>query len=79
MTFDIEGSYEPPCGWSIHDLAVDAVRGGHVREGRGLSSVQGESDMCLCAKCTNKVDAFVTEDRGATDDEIERALSNDRI
>lgn len=76
MTFDIDGAYAPPAGWSVHDLAVDACRGGHVREGRGFSSVQGESDQCLCAKCTRTVDALDTPDeRGATDAEIKRALS----
>ena len=59
--------------WSWHDLIVDHVRGFGPREG-GLSSVQG-TDQCLCPKCTRTVDAFVTEDRNATDDEIEEALA----
>ena len=58
--------------WSMFDMAVDAVRGS-ILPGE-QSSVQGESDQCLCERCTRTVDEFVTEDRNATDDEIEAAL-----
>ena len=76
MSFDLDGAYEPPAGWSLFDVALDACRGGHVREGAGLSSVQGESEQCLCAKCTAIVDAIDTpDDRNATDDEIAAALN----
>jgi len=75
MSFDLDAACNPPAGWSLFDVAVDACRGGHVREGRGLSSVQGESEKCLCAACTSTVDAIETpDDRNATDAEIAEAL-----
>lgn len=73
MSFDLDPAGKVTVGWSLFDKAIDACRGGLDREQDGLSSVQG-SDKCLCASCTREVDAFVTEDRNATDDEIEEAL-----
>lgn len=77
MQFDLDGAdstneYTP----SLFDLAVDACRGGHVRNFTGFTSVQGESDQCLCPECTNKVDDFVGDDDNhvTTDDEIKEAL-----
>lgn len=46
--------------WSVHDFAVDAVRGGHVEPERGesyltaFSSVQ--NDKILCVDCTTEED-----------------------
>lgn len=31
--------------------------------------------MCLCGKCTTIVDAYVTEDRNATANEVNAALN----
>lgn len=76
MTFDIDPAEERPQDWSWHDLVVDTVRGYGPREG-GFSSVQGESDKCLCPACTKTVDASVPEDRNATDDEITEALERE--
>lgn len=64
-----------PADWSMFDMAVDAVRGS---VGAACTSVQGESNQCLCHKCTRAVDDFVTEDRNATDDEITAALERGR-
>lgn len=72
MTFDIDPARAIPKGWSLHDLVIDCVAGDTPREG-GTSSVQG--DMCLCDKCTTIVDAYVTEDRNATADEVNAALN----
>lgn len=72
MTFDMDPAEAIPKGASLHDMAMDCARAGTPREG-GMSSVQ--SDMCLCGKCTTIVDAYVTEDRNATADEVNAALN----
>lgn len=76
MQFDLDGAdatneHTP----ALIDLAVDACRGGHVRNLDGFTSVQGETDQCLCPRCTNAVDDFIgDDDRSATDSEIKEAL-----
>ncbi|MER9768983.1 hypothetical protein NKJ09_23295 [Mesorhizobium sp. M0189] len=72
MTFDLDPAEVLNKGTSLHDIAIETVRAGTPREG-GLSSVQGE--QCLCGKCTTIVDAYVTEDRNATADEVNAALN----
>jgi hypothetical protein len=61
-------------GWAVYDYAVDGIResiGVHV-------SLQGtDDDKGLCEACTRVVDLFVTEDRNATDDEINDALDRE--
>lgn len=60
-------------GWSVFDYALDAVRAGFDGS---RATVQGsDDDKALCGECTSKVDAYVTEDRHATDEEIDEALS----
>lgn len=72
MTFDLDPAEVMNKSSSLHDFALKAVRAGSPREG-GMSSVQG--DQCLCDKCTTIVDAYVTEDRNATADEVNAALN----
>lgn len=76
MQFDLDGSdYTTSSTPSLMDLAIDACRGGHVRNLDGFTSVQGESEQCLCPKCASIVDDAVTDDdRNATDAEIKDAL-----
>lgn len=55
-----------PQGWSQHDCAVDAARGGvgyradDDQDGLGYSSVVGDLE-CLCATCTLKQDELEEE------------------
>lgn len=58
----VEAPYVPPEGWSVFDVAQDAVRGsidyvGPKNPGgfRGISSVQ--NDRHLCGLCTSGADA----------------------
>lgn len=75
MVVDLDPADERPRDWAWIDLVIDTVRGGNALvEPDGLSSVQGESDQCLCPTCTKVVDSFVTDDRNATDEEISEAL-----
>lgn len=65
----IDPAYTPPAGWSMHDVSIDRVRGGHVTDVQGYSadrleralgiyalscSVQG--DQTLCGACTKAAD-----------------------
>lgn len=65
FSVDMEPSYVPEPGWSVYDIAVDAVRGsirytGPFHDGlRGVSSVQG--DRCLCGRCTDIHDKEPTD------------------
>lgn len=51
---------DPPAGWSVFDLAEDAIRAGHDYEdghepqSDWIGSVEG--DRHLCGKCTRKSD-----------------------
>ena len=56
---ELELAYTTPHGWTVYDLAVDAIRGSleyhdSVILGSGSSSVQG--DKHLCHMCTYKAD-----------------------
>jgi hypothetical protein len=64
---DVDAAYKPPQGWSMWDVAQDAVRGG--LDG---GSIQG--DIMLCLKCTKIADAYGPEDRNLTADEVRAAL-----
>lgn len=79
MQFDLDGSDATSDAVpSLMDLAIDACRGGRVRNLDGFSSVQGESEQCLCPKCSRVVDEIETpNDRNATDAEIKDIL--DRV
>jgi hypothetical protein len=75
MQFDLDGADATDArSPSLMDIAIDECRGGYVRNLDGFASVQGESEQCLCPNCTSIVDAYVTEDRNATDGEIKEAL-----
>lgn len=80
FSVDLDPAYRPPTHWSIDDVAVDCVRGAvgveldKASDCTGLTSVQGDKQV-LCPRCTHIVDTYVTEDRNATADEIERALN----
>ena len=60
----IDAAHIPPPGWSMHDIAVDAVRGsleyeqllqfGCPQGHGGVSSVQNH--LMLCCGCTNSID-----------------------
>jgi hypothetical protein len=55
----IAADYEPPAGWCVFDVAVDAVRGSVDYDEKGYvgglsSSVQ--NDKHLCRTCTVKAD-----------------------
>jgi hypothetical protein len=75
FSMDIDAAYEPPRGWSMFDIAVDSVRGGH--RGRigpnGVPSVQ--AGLHLCPTCTRVVDAAYPEDHLPSEPEIKAALS----
>ena len=72
ITVDLDAAWQTE-GWSVFDYALDAVRAGF---NGSMASVQGtDNDKVLCGHCTRIVDAFVTEDRNATDDEIDEALA----
>lgn len=68
FTADVDAAYKPPQGWSMWDVAQDAVRGGN--DG---GSVQG--GMMLCQKCTKTCDAHGPDDRNLTADEVRAALN----
>lgn len=51
---ELDPAYNPPAGWSIWDVAVDAVRGGVEADGTGSTSVQ-DGEM-LCSSCTKERD-----------------------
>jgi hypothetical protein len=65
-----------PAGQSLFDAAVDAVRGSvglqWARNAIGPSSVQAQ--LTLCPDCTNKVAAYLREDRMPTLQEALAAL-----
>lgn len=56
----IDPPYEPPAGWSMFDVAEDAIRGGqdyedgHEPQSDYIGSVQ--DDRHLCGRCTRKAD-----------------------
>jgi hypothetical protein len=54
----IDPACEPPAGWTVFEVAEDAVRGGVTYEderGGDVSSVQNE--LHLCSQCTRRHDA----------------------
>lgn len=68
---DLDNAATLPNGWTLTELAVDAVRGGPV-----MSSVQDGMD--LCAECTAVADAIGEEDHKPTRAEILSALDRKR-
>ncbi len=54
---DHDPAYKPPAGWSLFDVAEDAVRGGYVLGSSlfdGSCSVQNGSMLCI--PCTRAAD-----------------------
>ena len=54
---DHDPAYKPPSGWSLWDVAEDAVRGGHV-DGASIfdGSCSVQDGQTLCIPCTQKAD-----------------------
>lgn len=77
---DIDPARAVPFKWSMWDVAVDAIRGGHMAGAVGLSGLLAgspsvQADLHLCVKCTNAVDVAYPEDHLPTDDEVRAALT----
>lgn len=69
MPFSVDVDPAEEITGSVYDAVEEAVRGG----GHPLvCSVQG--GKMLCQECTKQVDAYITEDRNATEDEVNAAL-----
>lgn len=67
--FEVEVDPAEEVTGSVFDAVEEAVRGG----GHPLvCSVQG--GKMLCHTCTKKVDNFITDDRSATEEDVEKAL-----
>lgn len=54
FSVDLDAAYKPPAGWSLHEVAEDAVRGGG---GELLDSCSVQDGQTLCAACTRQADA----------------------
>jgi hypothetical protein len=52
-----DAAYAPPAGWSLWDVAEDAVRGGYFEGGSIFASCSVQDGKMLCAPCTKKADA----------------------
>lgn len=59
----LDESYVPPKGWSIFDVAVDAVRGSSEYRGPGLTSSSVQEGNQLCAICTSRFDCDAAQSR----------------
>lgn len=78
---DVDPARNVPFKWSMWDVAVDAIRGGHLAGMVGLSSLlvgspSVQADLHLCVKCTRIVDNAYPEDHLPTDDEVRNALES---
>lgn len=54
FTVDLDAAYKPPVGWSLFDVAEDAVRDGG---GDLMDSCSVQDEKHLCVACTRKADA----------------------
>lgn len=58
---ELDPAYTPPAGWSPHDVAEDAVRGGMRVPQKGEIPITGDTSVqegrMLCPACTRKADA----------------------
>lgn len=61
FTVALDSGLDCPLGWSVFDLAKDAVRGGEIVEEAGkrieLKSSSVQDDKMLCGACTDDADA----------------------
>lgn len=55
---DLDAAHKPPAGWSLWDVAEDAVRGGQVF-GKSIfdGSCSVQQGRMLCIPCTRAADA----------------------
>lgn len=73
FSVELDGGYQPPVGWALYEVAMDAVRGGSFRGtigDKGITSVQ--ADLALCPNCTRTVDEHTSD--APTAAEIRAAL-----
>jgi len=70
--FEVEldaASERLPEDWSFFDIAVDAVRGGHIEAAQHRAAEDGfcsvQDDKHLCAKCTREEDEKHPEEEAA--------------